>query len=76
MTRTLKLVFSKEGIKKSWDYFSRDYCTHCGHHHCGDPIGVDGTKSLKKSKGTANGKRYVRDLMFLNRSWEEDDDDG
>jgi hypothetical protein len=70
MARTLKLVFSKESIQKSWNYSSRDYCTHCGNHHCGDPSGVKGTKSLKKSKGTTNGKRYQKDSM----SFYTDDD--
>lgn len=70
MSRTLKLVFSKEeGIKKSWKYCSRDYCTHCGHHHCCDPIGVKGLKSLKKGKGRAKDREFI-----LNS--DDDDDDG
>ncbi len=73
MARTQKLVFSKEGIQKSWNYSSQEYCTHCGHHHCGAPIGVNGTKSLKKSKGTTNGKRYQKDFMVFDT---EVDDDG
>jgi hypothetical protein len=74
MTRTLRLVFSKEnGIKKSWDYpSSRNYCKLCCHRHCGDPTGVDGLKSLKKTKGTFYGKRYQKDSIFFHTEIHDD----
>ncbi len=72
MSRSLKLVFSKEGIKKSWKYSSSNYCTYCGHHHCYDPTSVYGVKSLKKSKGTGIEKRYQKDLMFIDYDREDD----
>lgn len=75
MARTLRLVFSKEnGIKKSWDYpSSRNYCKSCCHRHCGDPTGVDGRKSLKKTKGTLYGKKSKNNMMVFD---DTDSDDG
>ena len=75
MSRTLRIVFSKEkGIKKTWDYPSkRNYCIRCAHRHCFDAISVNGNKSLKKSK-TVSEKRYQKEWMFPSN--ELDDDDG
>lgn len=74
MARTQKLVFSKEnGIQKTWKYSrSGSFCTSCGHHHCIDPIGINGVKAMKKCKATAKQKMYERDYLSLVFNIEQD----
>jgi hypothetical protein len=77
MTRTLRLISSKEkGFVQSWDYPSfRQFCTVCGNRICYDPMTVDGTKSMKKCKGTHSGKRHTK-FSFYMTSIEGDEEDG
>jgi hypothetical protein len=66
MTRSRK-INPKLNYEKTWDYpHSREYCTHCGHRHCGGPITIDGIKSKKKSKGTHKEKRFSKTVYDIN----------